>query len=156
MVSLQCVDTRGYKYWRVVESRRVNGKPRPILIRHLGTAENVLAAFSRLDKLQSESRAPPSENLQEKGLGRSLRWLRSSRDGWKKKCQASKWELKIKTLALKRARQSNDHLRLKLKGQSEERVRLQRELEDAYSEIEKLRTDLKSREEELTAQKKRP
>ena len=31
-----------YTYWQIVESKRVNGKPRPILLAHLGTAEHLL------------------------------------------------------------------------------------------------------------------
>jgi transposase len=34
---------RGYKYWYIVESRRVNGKPRPIVIESLGTTANLIA-----------------------------------------------------------------------------------------------------------------
>ena len=31
-----------YTYWQIVESRRVNGKPRPFVLAHLGTAEQLL------------------------------------------------------------------------------------------------------------------
>jgi len=34
--------SRGHKYWYIVESRRVNGKPRPIVLAYLGKAENLL------------------------------------------------------------------------------------------------------------------
>ncbi|MBE7444354.1 MAG: hypothetical protein HS132_03590 [Planctomycetia bacterium] len=33
---------RGYKYWYIVESRRVNGKPRPIVLSYLGKADDLL------------------------------------------------------------------------------------------------------------------
>ena len=33
---------RGRTYWQIVESRRVNGKPRPIVLEHLGSAEKLL------------------------------------------------------------------------------------------------------------------
>lgn len=42
MATLQLKNSRGYKYWQIVESRRVNGKPRPIVLAHLGTAESLL------------------------------------------------------------------------------------------------------------------
>ncbi|WP_088049453.1 IS1634 family transposase [Virgibacillus dakarensis] len=29
-------------YWQIIESKRVNGKPRPVVLMHLGTAENLL------------------------------------------------------------------------------------------------------------------
>lgn len=42
MASLQRVRTHGYSYWRIVESRRVNGKPRPVPVFYLGTADDIL------------------------------------------------------------------------------------------------------------------
>lgn len=42
MASLQRVRVKGYSYWRIVESRRINGKPRAIPILHLGTADQLL------------------------------------------------------------------------------------------------------------------
>lgn len=42
MASLQRHVSNGLVYWRIVESRRVNGKPRAIPILHLGTADALL------------------------------------------------------------------------------------------------------------------
>ena len=42
MASIQKVKVGPYTYYRIVESRRVNGKPRPIPILHLGTADQLL------------------------------------------------------------------------------------------------------------------
>jgi transposase len=42
MVSLQKVKVSGHTYWRIVESRRVDGKPRAIPVMHLGTANALL------------------------------------------------------------------------------------------------------------------
>lgn len=42
MASLQRVKVKGHSYWRIVESRRVNGKPRAIPILHLGNADDLL------------------------------------------------------------------------------------------------------------------
>jgi transposase len=42
MPSLQPVRVRGRTYWRIVESRRVKGKPRPVPILYLGTADALL------------------------------------------------------------------------------------------------------------------
>jgi len=42
MATIQPKMSRGHKYWYVVESRRVNGKPRPIVLEYLGTAETLL------------------------------------------------------------------------------------------------------------------
>lgn len=42
MPSLQPVKSRGKTYWRIVESRRINGKPRAIPIVYLGSVENLL------------------------------------------------------------------------------------------------------------------
>ena len=45
MASLQSRMCRGHKYWYIVESRRVNGKPRPIVIECLGTTQNLIDKF---------------------------------------------------------------------------------------------------------------
>lgn len=45
MPSLQCFRSNGQKYWRIVESRRIKGKPRPVPICYLGSVENILARF---------------------------------------------------------------------------------------------------------------
>ena len=42
MASLQKHVVSGHTYWRIVESRRVNGKPRPVPIFYLGTADSLL------------------------------------------------------------------------------------------------------------------
>jgi transposase len=42
MASIQRRLVRGRAYYSVVESRRINGKPRPVIIQYLGTAEKVL------------------------------------------------------------------------------------------------------------------
>ena len=43
MASLQSVRVKGHTYWRIVESRRVNGKPRPVPLLYLGKADDLLA-----------------------------------------------------------------------------------------------------------------
>jgi transposase len=42
MATIQSKMSRGHKYWYIVESRRVNGKPRPIVLEYLGKAETLL------------------------------------------------------------------------------------------------------------------
>ena len=42
MATIQAKKSRGHKYWYIVESRRVNGKPRPIVLAYLGKAEDLL------------------------------------------------------------------------------------------------------------------
>ena len=42
MATIQSKMSRGHKYWYIVESRRVNGRPRPIVLEYLGKAENLL------------------------------------------------------------------------------------------------------------------
>ncbi len=42
MATIQKKVSRGHTYWQIVESRRVNGKPRPIVLMHLGTAETLM------------------------------------------------------------------------------------------------------------------
>jgi transposase len=47
MASLQKVRVQGRTYWRIVESRRVHGKPRPVPVLHLGTADALLDRLLR-------------------------------------------------------------------------------------------------------------
>lgn len=49
MASLQKVRVGGRSYWRIVESRRVNGKPRAVPILHLGTADALLNRLLQSD-----------------------------------------------------------------------------------------------------------
>ena len=42
MATIQPKTSRGHKYWYIVESRRVNGKPRPIVLAYLGKAADLL------------------------------------------------------------------------------------------------------------------
>lgn len=42
MATLQKRKSRGKSYWSIVESRRVNGKPRPVILAYLGRAEDLL------------------------------------------------------------------------------------------------------------------
>ena len=42
MATLQSKNSRGHKYWYIVESRRVNGKPRPVVLAYLGKPEDLL------------------------------------------------------------------------------------------------------------------
>jgi len=49
MATIQARTVKGHKYWYIVESRRVDGKPRPIVLAYLGKAEDLL------EKLQSQA-----------------------------------------------------------------------------------------------------
>ena len=42
MATLQKRKSRGHSYWSIVESRRVNGKLRQVILEYLETAENLL------------------------------------------------------------------------------------------------------------------
>jgi len=58
MATIQAKTSRGHKYWYIVESRRVNGKPRPVVLAYLGKPEDLLRrlqGFSGQVKLKSYS-----------------------------------------------------------------------------------------------------
>lgn len=57
MASLQRVNVRGYTYWRIVESRRINGKPRPVVLAYLGKADDILTRLNAADALRLRSRS---------------------------------------------------------------------------------------------------
>lgn len=48
MATIQAKVSRGHKYWYIVESRRINGKPRPIVLAYLGRAEDLLQRLKGL------------------------------------------------------------------------------------------------------------
>ena len=50
MATIQSKKSRGHKYWYIVESRRVNGKPRPIVLEYLGRPEDLLKRLQGLTK----------------------------------------------------------------------------------------------------------
>lgn len=55
MASLQPYTSGGKRYWRIVESRRVNGKPRPIPVMYLGRADDLLARLREGPELKVRS-----------------------------------------------------------------------------------------------------
>ena len=48
MATIQSKKSRGHKYWYIVESRRVNGKPRPIVLEYLGKPDALLKRLQGL------------------------------------------------------------------------------------------------------------
>ncbi len=52
MASLMQKKSGIYKYWYIVESRRVNGKPRPIVLAYLGTPETLLRKLQEMGTAQ--------------------------------------------------------------------------------------------------------
>jgi transposase len=47
MASLQVKMHKGRKYWCIVESKRINGKPRSFVVKYLGTADTLLAKLTK-------------------------------------------------------------------------------------------------------------
>lgn len=48
MATIQAKTSHGHKYWYIVESRRVNGKPRPIVLAYLGKADDLVRRLAGL------------------------------------------------------------------------------------------------------------
>ena len=56
MATIQQKTSRGHKYWYIVESRRVNGKPRPVVLAYLGKPEALLKRLKGLtEKIKVKS-----------------------------------------------------------------------------------------------------
>ena len=53
MASIQPKMSRGHKYWYIVESRRVDGKPRPVVLEYLGKPDDLLKRLRGLPKARS-------------------------------------------------------------------------------------------------------
>ncbi len=49
MATIQGRTNRGKKYWYIVESKRINGKPRPIVIECLGSTEQLINRLQNRD-----------------------------------------------------------------------------------------------------------
>jgi transposase len=57
MASLQRFRVKGHSYWRIVESRRVDGKPRIHVVAYLGKADDLLTRLSAAETLRVGSRS---------------------------------------------------------------------------------------------------
>jgi transposase len=57
MATIQSKTSHGCKYWYIVESRRINGKPRPIVLAYLGKADDLLKKLQGLsdDRIKLKS-----------------------------------------------------------------------------------------------------
>ncbi len=55
MATLQKKRGRGHEYWYiVVQSRRINGKPKPIVLAYLGKAETLLEKLKQLKEKEKD------------------------------------------------------------------------------------------------------
>jgi transposase len=57
MASLQRFRVKGHSYWRIVESRRIDGDPSIRVVAYLGKADDLLARLSAAQSLQIRSRS---------------------------------------------------------------------------------------------------
>jgi len=48
MATLQKKKCKGHEYWYIVQSKRINGKPKPIVLAYLGKAETLLEKLNQL------------------------------------------------------------------------------------------------------------
>lgn len=55
MASIQPKTVKGRKYWQIVSSQRINGKPRPVVLAHLGTADTLLKKLEAKSKISVKS-----------------------------------------------------------------------------------------------------
>lgn len=47
MATIRKVKVGKYTYWQIIESKRIDGKPRPVVLAHLGTAEQLLYKLTK-------------------------------------------------------------------------------------------------------------
>jgi transposase len=55
MATIQARTVKGNKYWYLVESRRVDGKPRPVVLAYLGKADDLLQRLQSHDRVTVKS-----------------------------------------------------------------------------------------------------
>ncbi len=160
MPSLQFVSSKGKKYFRIVKSVRVDGKPRPVPICYLGTVDHILEVFENFQKGKSPANSENQtiENI-EIGSGnrpdKTLQWITKSRDIWKDKCQKSKAQLKVKTLAVKRLQETRDNLKLNIEEADSTIKVLQEKLKNAEKLNDKLQSQVEDKDEQIDNLKKK-
>ncbi len=57
MATIQKRKSHGQTYWYIVESRRINGKPRPVMLAYLGKAEDLLERLAQNESFELHSYA---------------------------------------------------------------------------------------------------
>src|SRR5438046_5685006 len=62
MASLTAKVVHGHRYWQIITSQRINGKPRQVVLAHLGTADSLLA------RLQQKPGEPIKARIQQFGF----------------------------------------------------------------------------------------
>ena len=62
MASLTAKVVHGHRYWQIITSQRIDGKPRQIVLAHLGTADSLLA------RLQQKPSEPIKARIQQFGF----------------------------------------------------------------------------------------
>ena len=55
MATIQARTVKGHTYWYIVESRRVDGRPRPIVLAYLGKADDLLDKLQKQDSVAVKS-----------------------------------------------------------------------------------------------------
>lgn len=88
-------------------------------------------------------------------IDKTLNWLETSRDSWRDKTKATKAELKKKTLAIKRARESRDEYKGLLEKQERAFHESQDILEQKNLEIIQLQKQLAQAQEQIEEFKKK-
>ena len=69
MASLTAKVVHGHRYWQIITSQRIDGKPRQIVLAHLGTADSLLA------RLQQKPGEPIKARIQQFGFLAAARGL---------------------------------------------------------------------------------
>jgi chromosome segregation ATPase len=87
-------------------------------------------------------------------VDKTLDWLETSRDTWKNKAKMAKEELKKRTLAVKRARESRDEYKEQFEQAEEVRRAYQAEVDQKASKIERLEEQLANAQREIEELKK--
>ena len=167
MPSLSCVKSGGKKYYRIVASKRVNGKPRPIPICYLGTVDQILEIFQNYDemiKISDLESQPPSETKQDsqepetdtlKRLDKKIEWITESRNNWKEKCKQAKADLKTTKLSLSRLKEKRDSLKKIVQDKSSLIESLEGYLQKANDKINHLESQIECKDQEISRLKKK-
>jgi chromosome segregation ATPase len=105
-----------------------------------------------MEREQPESVSTKRAQFHGPRVDKTVQWLAESRESWKEKTKTSKAQLKMTTLALKRARKDRDRYGKQIK---EERSEARQELRQKDVEIQELKKRVECLDREVERLKKK-
>lgn len=88
-------------------------------------------------------------------IDKALAWLADSRNKWREKCKETKLQLKRKTLAIKRLKDSRDDWRLENIQLKQELIKSKQKISSLQYRVDELESQIEDRIREIQSVKKK-